>query len=121
MVTMSKTSPPTLIEEHKGVILKALAPDHTSAIVTKDEPWTKVIIHNISRTDHTRQPRSLENLLEGIMVNSVLKGVQITQPPDWLSPEEKLTGKRAAAISFAFTDKSGKVLKNLINQPFYMF
>ena len=55
------------------------------------------------------------------MVNPILKGVQITQPPDWLSPEEKLTGKRATAISFAFTDESNKILKGLLDQPFYMF
>jgi hypothetical protein len=121
VITFTPDSCPQTIEAHKDVISKALAPDHPSVIVSKDEPWAKVIVHNISCVDDNHQPRTEANLMEAILVNPILKDVKITHPPRWVKPEERLEGKHATAISFAFIDKPDPILNNLLNSPFFMF
>jgi hypothetical protein len=47
MVTFSDNSPPNLAEEHKEQLIHTLAPNHPSAIVSRDLPWVKLVAHNI--------------------------------------------------------------------------
>jgi hypothetical protein len=56
--------------------------------VSKDELWAKVVIHNISRIDDNRQPRTKAKLMEAILVNLILKDVRIMHPPDGLSQKK---------------------------------
>jgi hypothetical protein len=121
IVTFSDDSPATLVEEHKNQLLHVLAPHHPSAIVSRDDPWTKVIVHGISLRDDNLFPRTDESLLEAIGVNSCLNGITITQPPRWILPPDRLEGKRASAISFAFLDKPNSILPTLLSSPFHMF
>jgi hypothetical protein len=121
VITFSADSSPRLIEENKTLISKALAPDHPTAIVTKNEPWTKVVVHRISLLDDTLRPRTAASLLEAISVNPILKDVRITHPPSWVKSDENLKGRTFSAISFAFIDKQDPILPSLLKEPFFMF
>jgi hypothetical protein len=123
IITFSPSSPVGLADEHKQQLLHALAPGHPSASVVKDVPWTKIIVHNISRRDHLFQPRDSESLSQAILVNPVLENVEITQQPRFISSEEKLDAehKTASAVSFSFIDKPNSILQKILTEPFYMF
>jgi hypothetical protein len=121
IVTFSNDSPATLVEEHKGQLLYVLAPNHPTAVVSEDTPWVKVIVHDISLCDDNLFARTDESLMDAIRVNSCLDGVNITQPPRWILPPDRLESKQATAISFAFIDKRESILPHLLSNPFHMF
>jgi hypothetical protein len=121
IVTFSDDSPLTLAEEHKEQLLFTLAPGYPNAVVTRDEIWKKVVIHDISLRDDNRYTRTEESLLEAVKVNSCLDNVTITQNPRWILPPEKLAGRRSSSIAFSFIDKPNSILPSLLNNPFHMF
>jgi hypothetical protein len=121
VITFSADSSPRLIKENKNLISKALAPDHPTAIVTKNKPWTKVVIHRISLLDDTLRPRTVASLLEAISINLILKDIRITHLPSWVNSNEKLIGRTFSVISFAFIDKQEPILPRLLKEPFFMF
>jgi hypothetical protein len=120
IVTYSDTSSPILAEEHKLQLLHILAPKYTNAIVSKDVPWVKMLVHGISLKDDTYIPRTENSLLDALTTNPIIKTVEITQPPRWIQPSHKLEGKYSSTVSFAFIDKPNSIVPTLLN-GLYMF
>jgi hypothetical protein len=75
----------TLAGEHKEQLLYFLAPQDSDAVVSKDVPWVKVIVHNASLHDNFL-PRSDDSLLDVIQVNSCLRDVTATPTPRLILP-----------------------------------
>jgi hypothetical protein len=121
IVTFSDSSPPHIVEEHKAHLAHVLAPGNPHVIVSRDEPWVRLIVHNISLLDTLSKPRTEQSLTEALMYNSALKNVQITQPPRWISSPDKLVGKSASAFTFSFVDKSTSIVPAILDGPFHMF
>jgi hypothetical protein len=121
IITFSADSYPDAAEENKNLIAKALAPDHPTVLVTKNEPWAKVVLHKISRTDNNFQPCTMESLLKAVMDNPILKDIHITHLLSWVQSEEKLKDRNAASVSFTFIDNQEPILPRLLKEPFYMF
>jgi hypothetical protein len=120
VVTFSDTSSPILAEEHKLQLLHTLAPNRTNAIVSKDVPWVKMIVHGISLKDDMYLPRTEGSLLEALTTNPIIKTVEITQPPRWILPDHRLEGKYSSSVSFAFIDKPESIVPTLL-EGLYMF
>jgi hypothetical protein len=121
IVTFSHKNNPREVEAHKNQLLQVLAPDRESAVVSRDEPWVRVIAHNISLRDDMQQPRTSDSMLKTIRLNPVLDGVEITQGPRWLVPPAQLGEKTASAVTFAFLDPNQTILPSLLDGPFHMF
>jgi hypothetical protein len=78
VVTFTADSPIPLIENNKNLFLSTLAEDRPNSSFTKDEPWTRIIVHNIPQNNQNNQPRTEESLLEAVKLNPAVNGVKIT-------------------------------------------
>src|SRR5262249_33843839 len=47
-IAFSNTSSEARAEEHKNILAETLAPNHPSVTVSRDVPWTRIIVHGIS-------------------------------------------------------------------------
>jgi hypothetical protein len=121
IISFTNDSPIEIIERHKDTFRSTLAHDFPHTTFSKDEPWTRIIVHSVPRNDQNNNPRTEDQLLTAIKINPALKGIKITQPPRWLKSEDLLTDKKAAAITFAFVQIQDETTKRILNNPFFMF
>lgn len=120
VVTFTNDIPPALDHTIKLAIKEELARDHPTAEVSRDMPWTKVIVHNISVTDGDGVARSMDSISAALKKNPILKNITLTQEPRWIHPPERMAGKSASAVSFAFED-DGSVLRHITKHNLYLF
>jgi hypothetical protein len=121
IVSFANSSSEPDAEEHKQILLSTLAPNHSSATVFRDIPWTRVIVHNIALKDDNFVNRTEEDINAALKLNPILHEVQITQSARWILPPERLANKRASSISFSFIDKPNSIIPALLTEPFHMY
>ncbi|KAH7325520.1 hypothetical protein B0J17DRAFT_772384 [Rhizoctonia solani] len=87
-------------------------------------PWGKVSVSGVASgiySDDSRTPHSKQALLDELYYsNPFLKNYVITQGPDWTVHPSKIDSA-FASISFAFEDKDGKLLPQLLKSQLHMF
>ena len=121
IISFSPSSSTSDADNAKHVLTETLAPNHPTASTFRDVPWTRVIVHSISRKDDNFVDRTEEDIDNALRLNPILQGVQITQKARWLLPPERLLNKRSSSISFTFIDKPNSIVNSLLTEPFHMF
>lgn len=120
IIKFTNKIPAEIDQQIKHLIKEELAPTHQTAEASRDRPWTKVVVHNISTTDADDIPRSMESIGVDLKRNPILRDIVFTQDPRWIHPPQRMAGKLASAISFAFED-DGTVLQQLLKHNIYVF
>ncbi|KAJ1304841.1 hypothetical protein OPQ81_005975 [Rhizoctonia solani] len=121
VLTFTHSTNPAAIQAIEGEIRSALRMERAGKL-HRAVPWGKISVSGVATGIHRDGiPHSKETLLEELLYeNPFLKNYVITQGPDWTVKPSLITSHRAT-ISFAFEDKDGKLLPQLLRSPIRMW
>ncbi|KAJ1305845.1 hypothetical protein OPQ81_010570 [Rhizoctonia solani] len=122
MLTFTHSTNVNAVQAIAGEIRDALRLEGAGEL-RRAVPWGKVCISGVATgmLSGDRNPHSKDALLHKLYYsNNFLKNYAITQGPDWTIPPSRIS-MAYASISFAFEDKDGKLLPQLLKSNIHMW